>query len=90
MHQHLQPVGDDRRRLLARNAVNNGLASKPWVKTNMAPGSQVVSDYYEKAGLWPYLESSASISAAWLHDRIGNTGPLPDVISRPSARTTCP
>jgi aconitate hydratase len=42
--------------LLARNAVEKSLASKPWVKTSMAPGSQVVSDYYEKAGLWPYLE----------------------------------
>ncbi len=40
--------------LLARNAVEKGLASKPWVKTSMAPGSQVVTDYYEKAGLWPY------------------------------------
>ncbi len=42
--------------LLARNAVNRGLTVKPWVKTTMAPGSQVVTDYYEKAGLWPYLE----------------------------------
>ncbi|HEY5881109.1 MAG TPA: aconitate hydratase AcnA, partial [Nakamurella sp.] len=42
--------------LLARNAVNKGLAVKPWVKTTMAPGSQVVTDYYEKAALWPYLE----------------------------------
>ena len=42
--------------LLARNAVEKGLTSKPWVKTTMAPGSQVVTDYYEKAGLWPYLE----------------------------------
>ncbi|MER5393983.1 aconitate hydratase AcnA, partial [Saccharopolyspora sp. NPDC002686] len=42
--------------LLARNAVDKGLTRKPWVKTSMAPGSQVVTDYYEKAGLWPYLE----------------------------------
>src|SRR5690606_35013967 len=42
--------------LLARNAVEKGLSVKPWVKTSMAPGSQVVTDYYEKAGLWPYLE----------------------------------
>ncbi|MCV7110870.1 aconitate hydratase, partial [Mycolicibacterium setense] len=42
--------------LLARNAVDKGLTSKPWVKTTMAPGSQVVNDYYDKAGLWPYLE----------------------------------
>ncbi|HET7665784.1 MAG TPA: aconitate hydratase AcnA, partial [Mycobacterium sp.] len=42
--------------LLARNAVEKGLESKPWVKTSLAPGSQVVTDYYEKAGLTPYLE----------------------------------
>src|SRR5699024_9738392 len=42
--------------LLARNAVDKGLETQPWVKTNMAPGSQVVTDYFEKAGLWPYLE----------------------------------
>src|ERR1035437_1506233 len=42
--------------LLARNAVEKGLTSKPWVKTSMAPGSKVVTDYYEKAGMWPYLE----------------------------------
>ncbi|MGH8963976.1 MAG: aconitate hydratase AcnA, partial [Actinomycetes bacterium] len=42
--------------LLARNAVDRDLTVKPWVKTSMAPGSQVVTDYYEKAGLWPYLE----------------------------------
>ena len=42
--------------LLAKNAVDKGLTTKPWVKTTMAPGSQVVTDYYDKAGLWPYLE----------------------------------
>src|SRR5690606_40334083 len=42
--------------LLARNAVEKGLSTKPWVKTNMAPGSQVVADYYEKDGLSPYLQ----------------------------------
>src|SRR5882757_5172199 len=42
--------------LLAKKAVEKGLTSKPWVKTTMAPGSQVVTDYYNKAGLWPYLE----------------------------------
>nr|MDQ2723475.1 aconitate hydratase AcnA [Actinomycetota bacterium] len=42
--------------LLARNAVDKGLTVKPWVKTSMAPGSKVVTDYYEKAGMWPYLE----------------------------------
>src|SRR6185312_17448806 len=42
--------------LLAKNAVDKGLASKPWVKTSLAPGSQVVTDYYDKAGLTPYLQ----------------------------------
>ena len=42
--------------MLARNAVAKGLASKPWVKTSMAPGSKVVTGYYEAAGLWPYLD----------------------------------
>src|SRR5699024_8954510 len=42
--------------LLAKNAVEKGLTSQPWVKTSMAPGSQVVTNYYNKADLWPYLE----------------------------------
>ena len=42
--------------VLARNAVEKGLASKPWVKTSIAPGSKVVTDYYEQSGLIPYLE----------------------------------
>src|SRR6185436_15318070 len=42
--------------LLARKAVERGLSAKPWVKTTLAPGSKVVMDYYEKAGLVPYLE----------------------------------
>ena len=50
LHQHLQPVGDAGAGLLARNA-DRGLASKPWVKTSLAPGSKVVMDYYERAGL---------------------------------------
>src|SRR5699024_9310381 len=42
--------------LLAKKAVEKGLTVPPWVKTSIAPGSKVVTDYYEKAGLWPYLE----------------------------------
>ncbi|MFD3811260.1 aconitate hydratase [Rhodococcus sp. NPDC058639] len=69
--------------LLARNAVEKGLASKPWVKTNMAPGSQVVSDYYEKAGLWPYLEKLGFYLGGYgCTTCIGNTGPLPEEISK--------
>ncbi|BBZ23268.1 aconitate hydratase [Mycolicibacter hiberniae] len=69
--------------LLARNAVEKGLSSKPWVKTNMAPGSQVVTDYYEKAGLWPYLEKLGFYLGGYgCTTCIGNTGPLPEEISK--------
>ncbi|MEC3917814.1 aconitate hydratase AcnA [Nocardia sp. CDC160] len=69
--------------LLARNAVEKGLSSKPWVKTNMAPGSQVVADYYEKAGLWPYLEKLGFyVGGFGCTTCIGNTGPLPEQISK--------
>jgi aconitate hydratase len=68
--------------LLARNAVDAGLSVKPWVKTSMAPGSQVVSDYYEKAGLWPYLEKLGYHLVGYgCTTCIGNSGPLPDEIS---------
>ncbi|MFC9549661.1 aconitate hydratase AcnA [Rhodococcus sp. NPDC056960] len=69
--------------LLARNAVEKGLATKPWVKTNMAPGSQVVTDYYEKAGLWPYLEKLGYYLGGYgCTTCIGNTGPLPEAVSK--------
>lgn len=69
--------------LLARNAVEKGLSSKPWVKTNMAPGSQIVTDYYEKAGLWPYLEKLGFYLGGYgCTTCIGNTGPLPEEISK--------
>ncbi|ONM49710.1 aconitate hydratase [Nocardia donostiensis] len=69
--------------LLARNAVDKGLSSKPWVKTSMAPGSQVVNGYYEKAGLWPYLEKLGfHLVAFGCATCIGNTGPLPEEISQ--------
>jgi aconitate hydratase len=68
--------------LLARNAVNRGLTVKPWVKTTMAPGSQVVTDYYEKAGLWPYLEKLGyDLVGYGCTTCIGNSGPLPEEIS---------
>lgn len=68
--------------LLAKNAVEKGLTTKPWVKTNMAPGSQVVTDYYNKAGLWPYLEKLGYYLGGYgCTTCIGNTGPLPDEIS---------
>ncbi|GLC07982.1 aconitate hydratase [Mycobacterium kiyosense] len=69
--------------LLARNAVEKGLASKPWVKTTMAPGSQVVNDYYDKAGLWPYLEKLGFYLVGYgCTTCIGNSGPLPEEISK--------
>jgi aconitate hydratase len=69
--------------LLARNAVEAGLAVKPWVKTSMAPGSQVVSDYYEKADLWPFLEKLGYHLVGYgCTTCIGNSGPLPEEISR--------
>ncbi|WP_373140831.1 aconitate hydratase [Mycobacterium marinum] len=69
--------------LLARNAVDKGLTSKPWVKTTMAPGSQVVNNYYDKAGLWPYLEKLGFYLVGYgCTTCIGNSGPLPEEISK--------
>ncbi|MCT7659815.1 aconitate hydratase [Mycobacterium deserti] len=69
--------------LLAKNAVDRGLTTKPWVKTTMAPGSQVVTEYYEKAGLWPYLEKLGFYLVGYgCTTCIGNSGPLPEDISK--------
>ena len=69
--------------LLAKNAIEKGLTSKPWVKTTMAPGSQVVTDYYNKADLWPYLEKLGFYLVGYgCTTCIGNSGPLPDEISK--------
>jgi aconitate hydratase A / 2-methylisocitrate dehydratase len=69
--------------LLARNAVDRGLTVKPWVKTSMAPGSQVVTNYYEKAGLWPYLEKLGYHLVGYgCTTCIGNSGPLPEGVSQ--------
>jgi len=68
--------------LLARNAVDRGLNRKPWVKTTLAPGSKVVMDYYERAGLTPYLEKLGFHLVGYgCTTCIGNSGPLPDPIS---------
>jgi aconitate hydratase len=68
--------------LLAKNAVDKGLSVKPWVKTSMAPGSKVVTDYYEKAGLWPYLEKLGYHLVGYgCTTCIGNSGPLAEEIS---------
>ncbi|MGW6131590.1 aconitate hydratase [Cellulomonas sp. NPDC055163] len=68
--------------LLAKKAVDKGLTAKPWVKTSMAPGSKVVTDYYEKAGLWPYLEKLGFHLVGYgCATCIGNSGPLPEEVS---------
>jgi aconitate hydratase len=68
--------------LLARNAVERGLNRKPWVKTTLAPGSKVVMDYYERAGLLPYLDKLGfNLVGYGCTTCIGNSGPLPPAIS---------
>ncbi|MDQ1735468.1 MAG: aconitate hydratase [Pseudonocardiales bacterium] len=63
--------------LLAKKAVEKGLTSKPWVKTTLAPGSKVVSDYYERAGLTPYLDKLGfNLVGYGCTTCIGNSGPL--------------
>lgn len=63
--------------LLAKNAVEKGLTRKPWVKTTLAPGSQVVTDYYNKAGLTPYLDKLGfNLVGYGCTTCIGNSGPL--------------
>ncbi|MFM1750498.1 MAG: hypothetical protein RL658_639 [Actinomycetota bacterium] len=69
--------------LLAKNAVAKGLKSKPWVKTTLAPGSKVVTDYYEKAGLTSYMEQLGfNLVGYGCVTCIGNSGPLPVEISK--------
>ncbi|MFI6094102.1 aconitate hydratase [Lentzea sp. NPDC051213] len=68
--------------LLAKKAVERGLERKPWVKTTLAPGSKVVMDYYERAGLMPYLEKLGFHLVGYgCTTCIGNSGPLQEEIS---------
>jgi aconitate hydratase len=68
--------------LLAKKAVEKGLKSKPWVKTSLAPGSKVVSEYLDKAGLTPYLEAlNFHLVGYGCTTCIGNSGPLPEAVS---------
>src|SRR3546814_5619259 len=68
--------------LLAKKAVEAGLSTRPWVKTSLAPGSKVVMDYYEAAGLTPYLEQLGfHLVGFGCTTCIGNSGPLPPAIS---------
>jgi len=68
--------------LLARNAVAKGLSSKPWVKTSLAPGSKVVTDYFKKAGVMPALQQLRfNVVGFGCTTCIGNSGPLPQPIA---------
>ena len=68
--------------LLARNAVERGLTRKPWVKTTLAPGSKVVTDYYDRSGLTPYLDKLGFDTVGYgCTTCIGNSGPLPEAVS---------
>jgi aconitate hydratase len=69
--------------LLAKKAVEKGLTVPPWVKTSLAPGSKVVRDYLEKAGLMPYLEKlKFNLVGYGCTTCIGNSGPLPEEVSK--------
>ena len=69
--------------LLAKKAVERGLTSRPWVKTSLAPGSKVVTEYYEQAGLTAYLEALGFHTVGYgCTTCIGNSGPLPEAVSR--------
>ncbi|HEX2174786.1 MAG TPA: aconitate hydratase [Nocardioidaceae bacterium] len=69
--------------LLAKNAVERGLSRKPWVKTSLAPGSKVVMDYYERAGLTPYLDKLGfNLVGYGCTTCIGNSGPLIPEVSQ--------
>ncbi len=69
--------------ILAKKAVEQGLAAKPWVKTSLSPGSRVVTEYLKASGLLPYLEKLGFYLAGYgCMTCIGNSGPLPDEISK--------
>ncbi len=68
--------------LVAKRAVERGLKSKPWVKTSLAPGSKVVTDYLAKAGLQPFLDAMGfNLVGYGCTTCIGNSGPLPDEVA---------
>jgi len=69
--------------ILAKKAVEKGLTVPPWVKTSLAPGSRVVTDYYQKSGLLPYLEKLRfNVVGYGCTTCIGNSGPLPSDVSK--------
>ena len=75
--------------LLAKKAVERGLTRRPWVKSSLAPGSRVVTEYYEQAGLTPYLEALGFNTVGYgCTTCIGNSGPLPDGSRQASPKAT--
>ncbi len=69
--------------LVAKKAVEKGLTRKPWVKTTLAPGSKVVTDYFDRAGLTPYLDKLGfNLVGYGCTTCIGNSGPLPEEVSK--------
>ncbi|MGH2607568.1 MAG: aconitate hydratase, partial [Tepidiformaceae bacterium] len=74
--------------LLAKKAAARGLKRKPWVKTSLAPGSKVVTEYFHRTGLTPYLEALGFATVGYgCTTCIGNSGPLPEPISRAIAKS---
>ena len=76
--------------LLARNAVERGLSSKPWVKTSLAPGSKVVTDYFKKAGVMEALQKLRfNVVGFGCTTCIGNSGPLPQPVAEAIEAKAC-
>ncbi len=83
LHEHVEPSVLMAAGLLAKKAVEKGLSSKPWVKTSLGPGSKVVTEYLEAAGLLTYLERlNFYVVGYGCTTCIGNSGPLPPAISK--------
>ena len=83
VHEHVEPVRHDRRRAAGEEGGGGGPASKPWVKTSLAPGSRVVTDYLDRAGLQPYLDKLGfELVGYGCTTCIGNSGPLPEPVAK--------
>lgn len=83
MHQHVQPQCDDGCRAGGEKALEKGLQRKPWVKSSLAPGSKVVTDYFKAAGLTPYLDQLGfDLVGYGCTTCIGNSGPLDEAIEK--------
>ncbi len=83
LHQHIESLGDGGGGAAGEEGGGEGLAVPPWVKTSLAPGSRVVTDYYQKAGLLPYLDKLRfNVVGYGCTTCIGNSGPLPTDVSK--------